>query len=125
MNPPAIPENLASALERFQHIDKKLTAPDIAKIVSSLGGNMATDPLMPLILACSEDAEEGVADVFLGDFVAECDLNFKNLKQMCDQGGFARFGDTDEQVAAEERRRRKAALKEIRGEAEPETKASE
>lgn len=86
---------------------------------------MATDPLMPLILACSEDAEEGVADVFLGDFVAECDLNFKNLKQMCDQGGYARFGDTDEQVAAEERRRRKAALKEIRGEAEPETKASE
>lgn len=109
----SIPENLKHALE-IAHSTKKLTAFDIAQITSGLSGNFATDPMVPIMIACSEDAEEGAVDSFLASFAGQATTNMKNVATLFEQGGFARFGSEEDQRAQEERRTRKGVLKQLR-----------
>lgn len=117
----SIPENLKHAIELAQ-LTKKLTPCDIAQIASGLSGNFATDPIVPLMIACSEDAEEGAVDIFLGAFTGQTVTNLRNVATLCEQGGFARFGSDMDQQGQEARRFRK---KELRSEREDDDASGE
>lgn len=109
----SIPENLKHALDMV-HQTKKLSAQDISQIVSGLSGNFAMDPMVPIMIACSEDAEEGAVDSFLASFAGQAATNMKNVATLFEQGGFARFGSEEDQRIQEERRAKKGLLKQLR-----------